>query len=265
MTKHILDGVLNSLKDGKPPNLEPVRGDEHPNLYADLTPIPENTAQMINYIFERLSGVVKMFRYQAEFEISLDSIRREYTYALMRSGIKEKKDIDKAINRIADEGCNFIPTPAEFISMCKPTPQDIGAPSVDDAYAEACRNARPSETNKIWTHPAIRYAFNYVGSYNLTHESKTKTFIAFEKSYLEACDMASRGELKTPLPAPDAKEKGEHRVGKYDFVRPGILRQYEHISSRDEAMAEIDNLLGKGNSGLRRLVDRLGVKERDNG
>lgn len=84
-----------------------------------LPAIDEGSAKIVNYIFKRFRGAIPALKYAADSVVALDSIRAEYTYALMRSSIKDLEIINLGIERVIDSGTKFLPPPGEFIGLCK--------------------------------------------------------------------------------------------------------------------------------------------------
>ena len=84
-----------------------------------LPKIDEATAEVINYIFKRLRCAVPALKYAADSEVALDGIRAEYAYALIDSGISEMEIINLGIKRVIQLEYKFLPTPGEFIRLCK--------------------------------------------------------------------------------------------------------------------------------------------------
>lgn len=89
------------------------------NAEYGLPEIDADTAKIINYIFRRLRGLVPALKYSAESGIALDAIRAEYTYALMRSDIRDINVINRALELVADAQYKFLPAPGEFVALCK--------------------------------------------------------------------------------------------------------------------------------------------------
>lgn len=216
----------------------------------------EKTAAVVNALFERLIAINPAYKQSWPNEQSLAATKREWVFAFIDAEITTTEQLKKGLSKCRLAPSPFIPSPGQFIEWCKVEPEDIGAPSIRFAYDEACTNSRAYETKKNWSHPTVKHAAVAVGSMRLSQESKDKTYPLFEKEYLEACNLYSKGNLRQQLPAPDVetRQKGAYTLGKYEFVRPGVLKQYEVISSREEAMAVIEKLLGKGDSRLKDLV-----------
>lgn len=93
------------------------------NPYDTLPNIDKQTGKIVNYIFERLAGIVPSMSYSSENSMSIDSIKREYTYALIQKKINGLETINKALERIRDDRVKFIPSPGDFVNYCIHNPQ----------------------------------------------------------------------------------------------------------------------------------------------
>lgn len=231
------------------------------NFYEQLPKIDKYTAEFVNYIFQRLSAIVGNMRYKAECATTIDAIKREYTYAIMSSGIKNSTIINKALERIRDEGILYCPTPSQFIAYCKARPGDIGAPDIETAYSEACLQSNPATWKSIWSHDAVKEAYKRTGHSQFLNGKAESTFNKFSQHYLNACNDCALGRIapqiehKRPFSVSDID--APYTWGKYEFVRPGVLKQYEHVKTAEEAFAIIDVLLGKGDSRLKKLINKI--------
>lgn len=230
--------------------------------------IPEEAANAVNEIFKILACHIPFFQFNTLQGGDYEFTKREWIKCFARANLK-KTDVSRGLDRIRQgeyQKSNI--TPNEFISLTKAMPHDIGAPCVDSAYREACRNSRNYEESKTWTHPVVRYAFNHVGSYNLSRLPRESTYPDFEKAYLEACDLFQKGELKTAFPTEkqqQCKEKGEHTFGKYEFVRPGVMKIYENICDFESGMMVMNRLVGKGDAGLKKLIKNIEARHKAQG
>lgn len=88
------------------------------NLDYGLPEVSEDSAKIINYIFRRLSGSIPAMKYSADSVARIDSIRAEYTYAIVRHQITEMEIINRAIEFIVDDAHKFLPPPGAFIEYC---------------------------------------------------------------------------------------------------------------------------------------------------
>jgi len=86
--------------------------------FSDLMPpIDPQTAGYVNYIFDRLGGIIPSLLYAKNDDAFL-STKREYTYALMDAGIRDQDVINFALNKIRDDKLKYLPTPGEFVDYC---------------------------------------------------------------------------------------------------------------------------------------------------
>lgn len=222
----LLDNAIHSIKN---------------NVDYGLPEIDEQTAHVVNYIFKRLRGCISAFKYHADCKTSFDSIRAEYTYSLMKHKIKNIEFINLAIESIKDDGLNFLPSPGEFIERCYPEPKYIGAPSLEDAYTEACYYSHPVSGPKQWSHECVKHAWASVGPWELQQQSKSITLPLFKKFYKEAINLFVNGELKPLLEDNSEREQKE----KEEFLkRQKVSEKFKTVSGRDLTMDKIKSMIG---------------------
>ena len=161
--------------------------------------IDEETAQVVNYIFESLSGLVRAFQYDTASTKRFNAIRREYTFALMQAGIKSMDRINAAIAKMRKENVTFLPSAMDFVKYCRVTHAEINAPSPQAAYREACRNSHPSQESKYWSHPAVKHAANATGTFFISNSSATESQPIFFENYDDACQMFSDGRIMSQI------------------------------------------------------------------
>lgn len=151
--------------------------------------IDHQTAKAINYIFKRFKGILPALKYSADSQVGIDSIRAEYTYTLMRHQIYSLDVINKALDAISDSGARFLPSPGEFIQFCKLKPEDIGAPSCEEAYDDACKWAYDYHEGLYkFIHEAVKLAAHRTKSWPLKNQPRSKSYPLFEENYLMACN-----------------------------------------------------------------------------
>ena len=195
----------------------------------DHTPpqIDEKTAKIINYVFKRLKGIIPALKYSADSQVGIDHIRAEYTYCFIRNNINNLNIINKALNKLADKKSTFLPSPGEFIALCKLDPIDIGAPSLNAAYKEACEKAHPCYGEKKWSHEAVKHAYLKTGPCSLRTEPASKTKPAFETAYLESCEDYADGKNLNQIEA-KGKDTQENRMAYQEYW--GELNQQRKYS-----------------------------------
>jgi hypothetical protein len=97
--------------------------------------------------------------------------------------------------------------PVEFIKMTIPEPEEMGAPPIHDAFAEASKNAVRDGMEKKWSHKAVRYAYNKTSSWSLSHEPAHVIKPVFESFYLQGCLLAFEGKILDQIEIESPQDK----------------------------------------------------------
>ena len=97
------------------------------------------------------------------------------------------RGLERCIRERADA---WPPTLPEFQRLCQPTPEELGLPSVEDAYRVACLQ-RPDWQS---VHPIIWHARQAVGAFDLISLPEVRTRPRFEAVYQALVQRALKGE-----------------------------------------------------------------------
>jgi hypothetical protein len=119
------------------------------------------------------------------------------------------KLIEHGIERCKRE-LEWLPKTAQFIKMCKFEAEDIGAPSFEEAYREACnggvdvlqgcQGGYTRTIGKEWSHAAVYHAYKSIDGFNFVGDDKKKRGL-FESKYNEMVNRIIGGEqLDKPEP-----------------------------------------------------------------
>lgn len=147
----------------------------------------QKTSEIVNQLFERLISINPAFKQAWPTESEFKATKKEWVLAFVDSGISSIEQIKSGIKKLRLDPSPFIPSPGEFIKLCTPEPEDIGAPNVDLAYDEACKKSHPSYGKvKNWSHKAVEYARNKMGAFRLINYSRAETYPDFKKAYYDA-------------------------------------------------------------------------------
>jgi len=108
------------------------------------------------------------------------------------------QQMKKGLDRLVDDGVKFFPDIGEFLELCKPTPEELGLPSLHKAFNEACTNAHKDNGFK-WSHEAVRQAAIRVTLHYLKHEPRRYSESKFKDHYSDVVDSVIAGnELPSP-------------------------------------------------------------------
>lgn len=136
-------------------------------------------------------------------ETTLNQAKREWAITL--SGTSTHL-VEYAMERCKREHA-WPPTIAEFLKLLQPTPESLGLPSPEAAYAEACLHSHEA-SNHTWSHICVQLAARSVGGFKLRSEAEKLTRPAFLSAYQQLIVKLVEGEsfeieAIPPLSQPD--------------------------------------------------------------
>lgn len=122
----------------------------------------------------------------------------------------DPRQIRHGVDKCVSKGLAWPPSLPQFMDLCKYDAADICAPSMEEAYQEACNLGkdilRKSTTGpmmtvgKEWTHAAIYHAYTSIDGWQFIDNEKQKRSI-FETKYNQIIDRIVSGEqLEKPEP-----------------------------------------------------------------
>ena len=183
----------------------------HPVSLPEYTPpvplgeVDDGTAKVIEAIFIQMKAIFPAWKQAWPDTATLNIAKRSWTKALMAAGICTIEQVRFGIEQCRSSGSDFAPSVGKFIQWCQPTPEMLGLPTAEQAYAEACRNAHPSMAGAVWSHDAVRHAATQTGVFNLQTmpiEASRKVFV---RNYAISVKQVVDGQpfKATPLGLPD--------------------------------------------------------------
>lgn len=154
-----------------------------------------STVEIVNQLFQRLLAINPAFKQAWPTEEEFKATKKEWVLAFQEANINTIEHLKKGLAKVRLNPSPFIPSPGEFIAMCKPEPEDVGAPSIDKAYREACEKSHPSYgSEKNWTHEAIEYAWRKTRAWELRENShKESVKNSFKDYYREGVELCING------------------------------------------------------------------------
>jgi hypothetical protein len=166
-----------------------------------------------------------------------------------------KNGVDKCIKK----GLSWPPSLPEFIELCQFDSDDIGAPSEQEAYREACHLGKPilqktktgplMEIGREWSHAAIYHAYKAVDGWQFIEDERQKESI-FKSKYAQVITRIANGEkLEKPEPTlrlenknpTGVKTKGNMTAGE-DAIKKirASLSQSNHVKVTKKEPFKID-------------------------
>lgn len=202
------------------------------------TTLDPHVTEVVNKLFVLFYSLCRGFEKQYQDRKRLNVEKTQWIRAFMDIGFDSLEKVQLGIKKCRLESPINTPTIGQFVKWCTPMPEELGLPSVEKSYAEACSNSSPSNQKKMWTHQAIYHAWTMCNSYELANLPRKNTFPVFERNYNIAAKMMIRGEALKSIPAtlPYSHEFKANRK---------LIKGFEHCNSYETAKAEMERILGK--------------------
>ena len=157
-------------------------------------------------LFSRLFVIYPSFKSQVSSDEELVDFMSIWAEELEKRNIsfdRIKIGLDRAIASQSD----FLPGIGKFIGYCKPTPEELGLPSPDNAYEEACKNAH-KQSDLMWSHEAVKDSAVKITLHRLKCEARMYTESSFKKHYAEIVeDFVDGNRLPKPTEQPQGPFK----------------------------------------------------------
>lgn len=199
---------------------------------------PEAT-KVVNSLFGFFCAICRGFEKQYQDPQKLNIEKTQWIKAFKDVGILDIRQCELGVRKCRLESPIYTPTIKQFLEWNSPTSEDLGLPSVEDAYKEACENSNPT-SSKAWTHQAVKHAWVNTGSWRMSQQARSQSFPVFEKHYKLAIKLFHEGRLLDQLEdqsitrKQDLAEKNKQEV---------VCEQFKHIKSADEALKTIMTFL----------------------
>ncbi len=172
----------------------------HSTQQVDPKPlVDEGSARVINLLFTELKAVHPAGRAAWPTQKMEDAAKLSWSKAFTSAGLCSIEQIRYGIERCRESGSPFMPSVGQFLDWCRATPENMGLPSVDRAYLQACGASHPAaDTSRL--HPVVWHAACEAGLFLLANQPESKSRPVFERAYAITIDMVIRGEVLREIP-----------------------------------------------------------------
>lgn len=226
--EHISNLVHNSV-------LETKRAEKQTSA-----PLCQKAVAVVNDLFGLFYSLCRGFEKQYADQNRLKVEKTQWMRGFTDLGIDSLEKVSFGIKKTRMESPINTPTFGQFVKWCSPTTQELGLPSVEDAYAEACFLSTPYEREKVWSSVVVKHAATQTGSYVLNTFAKIKSFPLFERNYEEAVKQFRNGKLENIQRVIEDKSWDMKELRKKDEV---VLEQYKSVNSSKGALSAMRAML----------------------
>lgn len=140
-------------------------------------------------------------------------------WALILAGV-DAEGVEQALRRCLAEFPTLPPKPGEFLALTRPTAQELGLPSLDDAY-------RAALAGRWRVHPLVWHIVKAIGQYEFIRLSREESSRRFQEVYTWLVDEVIKRWQVDPafelqIPATKTPRLGQDRPRR--ITAPGDAR-----------------------------------------
>lgn len=212
-------------KIGELTSLISKRNDE--NLSIDA-----RTIEIINKLFEDLQDIFPAFKQAWPTDGDFQRAKRSWVKAFRAAGINTRRQIEFGLTKCRIKGGAFVISSGDFIQLCNHSAEDLGLPSADSAYREACYNSSQCGDDIDWTHDAVKHAAIQSGLYNLRTLPMSKSEPLFKRNYEITISSMMKGDKFVDI------NKA------LTYVHPNQKHVSTERMTKNEAIMKIKSILG---------------------
>lgn len=172
--------------------------------------IDKNTISIVNELFLRFSAIYPSFRNTFKSTEDLNATKKQWMKGFIVGNINTGEQLERGLNKCLLEERDFFPTIGKFVKWCTFEPFELGVPSLDEAYEQACKNSHPSST-KEWTHKLVRHAWKLTGSYFLSTSLRSVSYPVFQRNYEITLREWRAGKIIDEIAIPKGLTKPEKK------------------------------------------------------
>lgn len=209
---------------------------EYSAPFANPNPVfTEMDYKLINKLFVTFQSIFPAFKQAWPTEDEFLNAKREWMKAFKQVKLEDIELIKIGVMRFRLLPTPFVPSPGQFIQMCKRPLEEHGLKTPEMAFREACEQSNPT-ASKIFSHAVVKLARDLTGSFFLSTHPRSKTFPVFEKHYKDACELFIQNRNLKQIKQETPQEKYERR-------EPDVKEEFKECKSHASAMAKIKEFL----------------------
>lgn len=171
-----------------------------------ITKTNDTGAELFNEFFKRLKTHYPAWRQQLKSQEEHDMFKQELAKTLFDNRINTQEQLNIGLDNASKDKSSWLPAAGAFLEMCQLTAENLGLPSVEEAYREAIFHTQDQE----WSCSLV-----YFSMLSIQHELRTlpeaQSFKIFKRMYEAVLDRILKGEELSappkPLPPPEKVSK----------------------------------------------------------
>lgn len=187
-----IDAIVVDINFKKPFQYRP------PFCYPEELNFTEYDYKVVNKLFKTFTHIFPAFRQAWNTQEEFEAAKREWMKAFKQAKLVDLEKIKFGVNQYRMLPTPFAPSPGQFIAMCEPTPDQLGLPSLTDAWKQV--KFQFGAINMTFTHLVIDHAVIESGIANLKLLSEQKALELFKRNYEISTRMFIAGKELKEIP-----------------------------------------------------------------
>ncbi len=154
--------------------------------------------KVVNKLFKTFTHIFPAFRHAWGTQDEFEAAKREWMKAFKQAKLTDIEKIKFGVNQYRMLSTPFVPSPGQFIAMCNPTPEQVGLPSVAEAWKQVKFQFGNPQMN--FKHPVIDHAVLESEIKNLRMLSERRALELFTRNYEISVRMFLEGQELREIP-----------------------------------------------------------------
>lgn len=198
--------ISEMAKELTPQQMVQLAGHHSPKPIDKPKFVSDETANIVNDLFVELQAIFPAWSVSFKTNEALNRAKREWIKGFMEQGINSLNQIKLGLKKARASQDPYWPTVGKFVAWCKPTAEDLGLPSKEDAYSEVTANFGKFMTAE-WSHQAVFKVAKKATSHSLKNLPEKESRALFYRNYAIMVERVMRGEnMQVDIPKAITRE-----------------------------------------------------------
>ncbi len=156
--------------------------------------LPPQAINIVNNLFNNLKSICTAWKQTFTDQAIEQAAKQQWAQALVENGIVNQKQIELGMKKARALAKPWFPSSGEFIAWCKPSLEDYGLPTAEQALRKVINGQKRN-------HPVLFLAAKATGSRELKTMPHDNLLKLFSRNYEIVCQRFISGEdLSVEIP-----------------------------------------------------------------
>ncbi|WP_430293000.1 replication protein P [Pseudomonas sp. B1-22] len=157
---------------------------------------------LVNQLFREIRTARPGWRQAWPTTEVLEASKATWVKTFVEAGVTDwDSQIAYGLQGLRAEPSDWVPSPGKFVTWCQPTPEALGLPSLEAAYAEALSKSHPAMAGAArWSCPEVYHAAARAGFNTLQVLSRSDGLALLEEQYRKIRRDRARCVQLPPVP-----------------------------------------------------------------